>query len=35
MDANVRYHKDHYDLVKRNGKLYDKYIQMFLREHQS
>ena len=25
LDANVQYHQDQYDLVKRNGKLYDKY----------
>ena len=25
LDANVNYHKDHYDLVRRNGLLYDRY----------
>ena len=25
IDANVEYHKDQYDLVRRNGKLYDRY----------
>ena len=29
LDANVYYHKDQYDLVKRNGKLYDKYEHKF------
>jgi len=29
LDANVHYHKDRYDLVKRNGKLYDKYEHKF------
>jgi len=29
LDANVHYHRDQYDLVKRNGKLYDKYEHKF------
>ena len=29
LDANVQYHKDEYDLVKRSGKLYDKYEHTF------
>ena len=29
LDANVEYHQDRYDLVKRSGKLYDKYKHTF------